>query len=91
MPAFIPLVLISFPNLFLFNICSDSNLINSNFFNCNFNFSATSWTLNSSSGVPGSNNLDFKDINGTKISDYIKVFRNYDISKILAIRKPYIN
>ena len=37
------------------------------------------------------NNLDFKDINGTKISDYIKVFRNYDISKILAIRKPYIN
>ena len=38
-----------------------------------------------------SNNLDFKDINGTKISDYIKVFRNYDISKILAIRKPYIN
>ena len=37
------------------------------------------------------NNLDFKDINGTKISDYIKIFRNYDISKILAIRKPYIN
>ncbi|MDC3077541.1 peptidoglycan-binding protein LysM [Flavobacteriales bacterium] len=37
------------------------------------------------------NNLDFKDINGTKISDYIKIFRNYDISNILAIRKPYIN
>ena len=37
------------------------------------------------------NNLDFKDINGTKLSDYIKIFRNYDISKILAIRKPYIN
>ena len=37
------------------------------------------------------NNLDFKDINGTKISDYIKIFRNYDISKILAIRQPYIN
>ncbi len=37
------------------------------------------------------NNLDFKDINGTKISDYIKIFRNYDISKILAIRKPYIS
>ena len=37
------------------------------------------------------NNLDFKDINGTKISDYIKIFRNYDISKILAIRKPHIN
>ena len=37
------------------------------------------------------NNLDFKDINGTKISDYIRIFRNYDISKILAIRKPYIN
>ena len=36
-------------------------------------------------------NLDFKDINGTKISDYIKIFRNYDISNILAIRKPYIN
>ena len=36
-------------------------------------------------------NLDFKDINGTKISDYIKIFRNYDISKILAIRKPHIN
>jgi len=37
------------------------------------------------------NNLDFKDINGTKISDYIKIFRNYDISNILAIRKPYIS
>ena len=37
------------------------------------------------------NNLDFKDINGTKISDYIRIFRNYDISKILAIREPYIN
>ena len=37
------------------------------------------------------NNLDFKDINGTKLSDYIKIFRNYDISKILAIRQPYIN
>tara|TARA_X000000950_G_scaffold154861_1_gene189994 strand:+ start:1943 stop:2569 length:627 start_codon:yes stop_codon:yes gene_type:complete len=37
------------------------------------------------------NNLDFKDINGTKISDYIKIFRNYDISKILAIREPYIS
>ena len=37
------------------------------------------------------NNLDFKDINGTKISDYIRIFRNYDISKILAIRQPYIN
>ena len=37
------------------------------------------------------NNLDFKDINGTKISDYIKIFRNYDISNILALRKPYIN
>ena len=37
------------------------------------------------------NNLDFKDINGTKISDYIKIFRNYDISKILANRQPYIN
>ena len=37
------------------------------------------------------NNLDLKDINGTKISDYIKIFRNYDISKILAIREPYIN
>ena len=36
-------------------------------------------------------NLDFKDINGTKISDYIKIFRNYDISNILALRKPYIN
>tara|TARA_A100001015_G_scaffold119604_1_gene132628 strand:- start:3022 stop:3648 length:627 start_codon:yes stop_codon:yes gene_type:complete len=38
-----------------------------------------------------SNNLDFKDINGTKISDYIKIFKNYDISRILAIRKPDIN
>ena len=37
------------------------------------------------------NNLDLKDINGTKISDYIRIFRNYDISKILAIRQPYIN
>ena len=31
-----PLVLISLPNLFLLSICSDNNLINSNFFNCNF-------------------------------------------------------
>ena len=43
---------------FLFNICSDNNLINSNFLSCNFNLSATSWTLNSSSGVLGNNNLD---------------------------------
>ena len=30
------------------------------FLSCNFNFSATSKTLNSSSGLPGNNNLDFK-------------------------------
>mgnify|MGYP001167931735 CR=1 FL=1 len=41
-PALIPLVLISLPSLLRFNICSESNLINSNFFSCNFNFSATS-------------------------------------------------
>ena len=41
-PSLIPLDLISLPNLFLFNIWSDNKRINSNFFNCIFNFSATS-------------------------------------------------
>ena len=35
--------------------------------------------------------LDLQDINGTKISDYIKIFKNYDISNIVAIRKPNLN
>ena len=36
--------------------------------------------------------LDLKDANGTKISDYLKTFKNYNISEIEAIRKPsYIN
>ena len=43
-----PLKKISLPNLFLFSIWSDNKRINSNFFNCNFNFSATSNALNSS-------------------------------------------
>ena len=59
-PALTPLVLISRPNLLRFNICSDNNLISSNFLSWSFSFSATSWTLNSSSGVPGKRSLDFK-------------------------------
>ena len=36
--------------------------------------------------------LDLKDVNGTKISDYLKTFKNYNISEIEAVRKPsYIN
>lgn len=36
--------------------------------------------------------LDLKDANGTKISDYLKTFKNYNISEIEAVRKPsYIN
>ena len=32
--------------------------------------------------------LDLKDANGTKISDYLKTFKNYNISEIEAVRKP---
>ena len=38
----------------------------------------------------GEINLDFKDINGTKISDYIRIFKGYDISKIRSVRKPIL-
>ena len=49
----IPLKKISLPNLFLFSIWSDNKRINSSFFSCNFNFSATSRALNSSSSDSG--------------------------------------
>jgi hypothetical protein len=32
--------------------------------------------------------LDKKDANGTSISDYLKIFKNYDLKNIPAIRKP---
>jgi len=32
--------------------------------------------------------FDLKDANGTKISDYLKTFKNYNISEIEAVRKP---
>ena len=38
----------------------------------------------------GQINLDFKDINGTKISDYIRIFKGFDISKIRSVRKPIL-
>ena len=60
MPPFMPLVKISTPSLFFCNILSDKILINSNFFNCNFNFSATSKALKSSSSSSGKSNFDFK-------------------------------
>ncbi len=34
--------------------------------------------------------LDKKDANGTSISDYLKIFKNYDLKNIPAIRKPYL-
>ena len=33
---------------------------------------------------------DLGDINGTKISDYMKTFKGYDLSQIYAVRKPKI-
>ena len=48
------------PNLFLFNICSESILINSNFFSCFLSLSATSKALNSSSSISGNKSLDLR-------------------------------
>ena len=45
MPPFMPLLKTSTPSLLFSKILSDKILINSNFFNCNFNFSATSKAL----------------------------------------------
>lgn len=38
----------------------------------------------------GDDKFDLGDINGTKISDYMKTFKGYDLSKINAVRKPEI-
>lgn len=38
----------------------------------------------------GDDKFDLGDINGTKISDYIKTFKGYDLSKIKSVRKPKI-
>jgi hypothetical protein len=38
----------------------------------------------------GDEKYDFQDINGTKISDFMKTFKGYDLSKIDAVRKPEI-
>ena len=38
----------------------------------------------------GDDKFDLGDINGTKISDYIKTFKGYDLSQINAVRKPKI-
>ena len=38
----------------------------------------------------GDEKFDLGDINGTKISDYMKTFKGYDLSKIKAVRKPEI-
>ena len=38
----------------------------------------------------GDDKFDLGDINGTKISDYMKTFKGYDLSKIKAVRKPKI-
>ena len=35
--------------------------------------------------------LDKRDANGTSISDYLKIFKNYDLEKIPAIQKPKRN
>ena len=38
----------------------------------------------------GDDKFDLGDINGTKISDYMKTFKGYDLSKIKSVRKPKI-
>jgi hypothetical protein len=38
----------------------------------------------------GDDKFDLGDINGTKISDYMKTFKGYDLSQIYAVRKPEI-
>ena len=38
----------------------------------------------------GDDKFDLGDINGTKISDYMKTFKGYDLSQIYAVRKPKI-
>ena len=76
---FIPRVLISLPSRFLLSICSESNLINSNFLSCNFNFSATSKALKSSSSSSGNNSLDFKYASHVNpASDSNSKFKSFD-------------
>ena len=36
-------------------------------------------------------NLDKEDANGTSISDYMKIFKNYSLENIPAVRKPSKN
>ena len=38
----------------------------------------------------GDDKFDLGDINGTKISNYMKTFKGYDLSQINAVRKPKI-
>lgn len=38
----------------------------------------------------GDKKYDLGDVNGTKISDFMKTFKGYDLSKIDAVRKPEI-
>lgn len=38
----------------------------------------------------GDDKFDLGDINGTKISDYMKTFKGYNLSQINAVRKPKI-
>ena len=38
----------------------------------------------------GDEKFDLSDINGTKISDYLKTFKGFDLSNIKGIRKPKI-
>ena len=38
----------------------------------------------------GDDKFDLGDMNGTKISDYMKTFKGYDLSQIYAVRKPKI-
>ena len=69
-PLFEPRIKTSLPSLFLLNICEERSLINSSFFNCNFNFSATSKALNSSSSLSGKSNFDFKYVSQVAINKY---------------------
>ena len=36
-------------------------------------------------------NLDKKDANGTSISDYLRIFKGYNLDNIQAVRKPNLD
>ena len=36
-------------------------------------------------------NLDKKDANGTSISDYLRIFKGYQLDNIQAVRKPNLD